>query len=149
MWKAFAELLEMGFVQSRRPRMYAVQSEGCAPIVRAFQEGREDAPFWEGASTIAHGLRVPKALGDFLILRGLRESHGAAVAVSDLEIIRGVRAAAADEGLFMAPEGGACVAAAQKLVASGQLAPDEVVVLFDTGTGYKYVDLMRELWTSA
>jgi len=144
MWKAFAELLEMGFVQSRRPRMFAVQAEGCAPIVRAFQEGREDAPPWEGARTLAHGLRVPKALGDFLILRTLRESHGGAVSVSDQEILRGVKTAAVEEGLFMAPEGGACVAAAEKLRASGQLQPEETVVLFDTGTGYKYVDLLRE-----
>ncbi|HVO09921.1 MAG TPA: threonine synthase [Vicinamibacteria bacterium] len=148
MWKAFAEMLEMGFIQSRRPRMYAVQAEGCAPVVRAFQEGREEAPFWEGAATLAHGLRVPKALGDFLMLRTLRESHGGAVAVTDEEIVRGVKAAAADEGLFMAPEGGACVAAALKLRTSGQLAPEETVVLFDTGTGYKYVDNLRPLWNA-
>ncbi|HXY41336.1 MAG TPA: pyridoxal-phosphate dependent enzyme, partial [Vicinamibacteria bacterium] len=121
---------------------------GCAPVVRAFQEGREDAPLWEGAFTLAHGLRVPKALGDFLMLRTLRESHGGAVSVSDEEIVRGVKAAAADEGLFMAPEGGACVAAAGKLRAAGQLAPEDTVVLFDTGTGYKYVDNLRPLWNA-
>jgi threonine synthase len=146
MWKAFAELVEMGFVGGRLPRMYAVQAEGCAPIVKAFQEGREDAPFWENATTHAHGLRVPKALGDFLILRALRESHGAAIAVSEAEIVQGVKHAAATEGLFMAPEGGACVAAARKLKASGHLSPDDTVVTFDTGTGYKYVENMLPLW---
>jgi threonine synthase len=146
MWKAFAEMETMGFVGAKRPRMYAVQAEGCAPIVRAFQEGREDAPMWEGATTHAHGLRVPKALGDFLILRGLRESHGAGIAVSEAEIVAGVKEAAAAEGLFMAPEGGACVAAARKLKASGHLSPDDQVVLFDTGTGYKYVENMAPLW---
>jgi threonine synthase len=145
-WKAFAELHEMGFVSSRASRMYAVQAEGCAPIVKAFQEGRETAPFWEGAATHAHGLRVPKALGDFLILRALRESHGAAVAVSEQEIVRGVKEAAASEGVFMAPEGGACVAAARKLKVSGHLSPDDTVVLFDTGTGYKYVENLWPLW---
>ena len=117
MWKAFAEMETMGFVGSKRPRMYAVQADGCAPIVKAFQEGRDDAPLWEDATTHAHGLRVPKALGDFLILRGVRESHGSAVAVSEAEIVAGVKEAAAAEGLFMAPEGGACVAAARKLQA--------------------------------
>jgi threonine synthase len=146
MWKAFAEMEAMGFVGAKRPRMYAVQAEGCAPIVKAFQEGREDAPFWEGASTLAHGLRVPKALGDFLILRALRQSHGAAIAVSDREIVDGVKEAAASEGLFMCPEGGACVAAARKLKVSGHLSPDDSVVLFDTGTGYKYLENMEPLW---
>ncbi len=146
MWKAFAEMLEMGFVRTRRPRMYAVQAEGCAPIVKAFREGREDAPFWEGATTLAHGLRVPKALGDFLILRALRESHGAAIAVSEAEIIQGVKDAAATEGIFMAPEGGACVAAARALKVSGHLSPDDTVVIFDTGTGFKYVENMEPLW---
>ena len=146
MWKAFAEMEAMGFVGAKRPRMYAVQAEGCAPIVKAFQEGREDAPYWENATTHAHGLRVPKALGDFLILRGLRESHGAGIAVSEADIVEGVKEAAASEGLFMAPEGGACVAAARKLKASGHLSPDDTVVLFDTGTGYKYVENMEPLW---
>jgi len=148
MWKAFAEMQAMGFVGTKRPRMYAVQAEGCAPIVKAFQEGREDAPFWENAATHAHGLRVPKALGDFLILRALRESHGAGIAVSEQEIVQGVKDAAACEGLFMCPEGGACVAAAKKLKVSGHLSPDDTVVIFDTGTGYKYVEtvLATGLW---
>jgi threonine synthase len=149
MWKAFAELEEMGFIGSKRPKMVAVQAEGCAPIVKAFQEGREDAPFWNNATTHAHGLRVPRALGDFLILRALRESHGAAIAVSEPEIVAGVKEAAASEGLFMAPEGGACVAAARKLTASGPLSSGATVVLFDTGTGYKYVENMEPLWGAA
>jgi threonine synthase len=146
MWKAFAEMETMGFVGPARPRMFAVQAEGCAPIVKAFTEGREDAPMWEGAATLAHGLRVPKAIGDFLILRAVRESHGAAVAVSEAEIIQGVKDAAAAEGLFMAPEGGACVAALRKLKASGHLSPDDNIVLFNTGTGFKYYDNMAPHW---
>jgi len=136
----------MGFVGRERPRMYAVQAEGCAPIVKAFSEGLEEAPLWENARTHAHGLRVPKALGDFLILRALRESHGAGVAVSEEEIVQGVKQAAEAEGIFMAPEGGACVAAARKLKASGHLGPDDTVVLFNTGTGFKYVENMAPLW---
>jgi threonine synthase len=146
MWKAFAEMEAMGFVGSKRPRMYAVQADGCAPIVKAFLEGKDAAPMWEGATTHAHGLRVPKALGDFLILRGVRESGGAAIAVSEAEIVAGVKDAAANQGLFMAPEGGACIAAARKLRVSGQLSADDSVVIFDTGTGYKYVENMAPLW---
>jgi threonine synthase len=146
MWKAFEEMEAMGFVGSTRPRMYAVQAEGCAPIVKAFSEGAEEAPPWPNAATHAHGLRVPKALGDFLILRALRQSHGAGIAVSEAEIVSGVKEAAAAEGLFMAPEGGACVAALRKLKASGHLSPDDTVVVFNTGTGFKYVDNMAPLW---
>ncbi len=149
LWKAVAEMVTMGFVSGARPRIYAVQAEACAPIVRAFQEGLAEAPPWEGgAVTLAHGLRVPKALGDFLVLRVLRESHGAAIAVSDAEILRGLADAAVSEGLFMAPEGGACVAAARKLKASGHLSPDVEVILFDTGSGYKYLDVLEPLWRS-
>jgi threonine synthase len=146
MWKAFQEMEAMGFVGPGRPRMYAVQAEGCAPIVKAFIEDKEDAPMWEGASTLAYGIRVPKALGDFLILRALRESHGAGVTVSDAEIVQGVKDACAQEGLFMAPEGGACVAALRKLKASGQVNADDTVVVFNTGTGFKYVEAMAPLW---
>jgi threonine synthase len=148
MWKAFAEMETMGFVGARRPRMYAVQAEGCAPIVKAFTEGRDEAAAWEHAATHAHGLRVPKALGDFLILRALRESHGAAIAVSEQDIVAGVKEIAAAEGIFAAPEGGACVAAARKLKASGHLAATDSVVLFDTGTAYKYVENMLPLWNA-
>jgi len=146
MWKAFAEMETMGFVGPGRPRMYAVQAEGCAPIVKAFTEGKPEAEFWEGASTHALGLRVPKPYADFLILDGVRQSHGAAVAVSEQEIVAGVREAAASEGLFMAPEGGACVAALRKLRASGHLSADDRVVMFNTGTGLKYTDSMAPLW---
>ena len=146
MWKAFEELETMGFIGPKRPRMYAVQAEGCAPIVKAFSEGAEEAPMWPNAQTHAHGLRVPKALGDFLILRALRQSHGSAVAVSEAEIIAGVKEGAAAEGVFLCPEGGACVAALRKLKASGHVSPDDTVVLFNTGTGFKYVDNMAPLW---
>jgi threonine synthase len=146
MWKAFEEMEAMGFVGPGRPRMFAVQPEGCAPIVKAFAEGRDQAPFWENAQTLAHGLRVPRAIGDFLMLRALRESHGAAIAVSDAELVQGVKDASATEGLFMAPEGGACVAALDKLKASGHLSPDDTIVVFNTGTGFKYVENMAPLW---
>jgi threonine synthase len=146
MWKAFEELEAMGFIEGKRPRMYAIQAEGCAPIVKAFSEGATEAPLFEGAKTIAHGLRVPKALGDFLILKALRESHGAAVAVSDRELVAGVKDLAKTEGLFACPEGGACVAALRKLKASGHVSPDDSVVVFNTGTGFKYVDAMLPLW---
>lgn len=148
MWKAFEEMEAMGFIGSKRPRMYAIQADGCAPIVKAFEEGKDSAPMWEGATTHAHGLRVPKALGDFLILRALRESHGSAVAVSEAEIIEGVKLIARTEGLFVSPEGGACVTAARKLKASGHLSPDDSVVIFNTGTGFKYVDNMKPLWNN-
>src|SRR5260221_3298100 len=146
MWKAFEELEQMGFIPPRRPRMYAVQAEGCAPIVKAFSEGKHEAPMWEGATTHAHGIRVPKAIGDFLRLKALRASHGAGTAGSEPAVIQGVRDAAAAEGLFMAPEGGACVAALRKLKASGHLSPDDTVVVFNTGTGYKYFENMAPLW---
>ncbi len=146
MWKAFEELEAMGFVGPGRPRMYAVQPEGCAPIVKAFAEGLDEAPPWENAQTLAHGLRVPKAIGDFLILKALRQSHGAGIAVSEREIIDGVKDAAATEGIFMCPEAGACIAALHKLKASGHISPDDSVVVFNTGTGFKYVDTMAPLW---
>jgi len=147
MWKAFEELEQMGFLPSgHRPRMYAVQAEGCAPIVKAFEEDKEDAPMWEGAQTLAHGIRVPKAIGDFLMLRAMRASHGAGIRVSDPEIIQGVKDASSLEGLFVCPEGGACVAALRKLKASGHLAADDVIVVFNTGTGFKYVENMAPLW---
>jgi len=147
MWKAFEELEQMGFLPAgRRPRMYAVQAEGCAPIVKAFAEGKDEAPMWENARTHAHGLRVPKAIGDFLMLRAMRESHGAGIAVSEAEIVQGVKDAASREGLFVAPEGGAVIAALRKLKASGHLSADDVVVAFNTGSGFKYVENMTPLW---
>ena len=146
MWKAFDELEQLGLVGPKRPRLYAVQAEGCAPIVKAFEEGATEAPPWPNATTHAHGLRVPKALGDFLILRAVRQTQGAAVAVGEAAIVAGVKEASRLEGLFVAPEGGACVAAARELVARGALGADERVVLFNTGTSLKYVENLVPLW---
>ena len=146
MWKAFEEMETMGFVGPERPRMYAVQAEGCAPIVKAFSEGSEDAPMWENAHDPRP--RAARAEGARRLpdpARPAREPRRR-VAVSDDEIIQGVKDAAAAEGLFMAPEGGACVAALRKLRASGHLSPDDSVVVFNTGTGFKYVDNMAPLW---
>lgn len=146
MWKAFEEMETMGFVGSKRPRLFAVQAEGCAPIVEAFRHGRDSAEPWPEARTLAHGIRVPSAIGDFLILDALRRSGGGAVSVSDDAIIAGVKTASRTEGLFMCPEGGACVAGAQKLRAAGVLSGDDVAVIFNTGTGFKSTETMRPLW---
>jgi threonine synthase len=138
MWKAFAELEAIGFIGSKRPRMVAVQATGCAPIVRAFDAGDEAAPRWEGAHTVASGIRVPQALGDFLILRAVRESGGFAIAVSDDEIMAAVAAVARADGLLLSPEGGATVAAYTRALADGRVRQDERVVLFNCATGLKY-----------
>ena len=140
MWKAFAEMEELGWIGSERPRMISVQAEGCAPIVRAFESGARFADEFPNAATIASGLRVPKAIGDFLILDALRESGGAAVAVSDTELVQGARDIARLEGIFACPEGGACVPAVRRLVASGAIKPDDRVVIFNTAAGVKYLD---------
>ncbi|HEY6146255.1 MAG TPA: threonine synthase, partial [Thermoanaerobaculia bacterium] len=139
MWKAFDEMEELGWIGPKRPRMISVQAEGCAPIPKAFAEGRSESAKWEGASTYASGLRVPKAFGDFLILRFVRESHGDAVAVSDDEMRRASDEIGASEGLFVSPEGGSVWAAAKNLRSSGRLDPKSRIVLFNTGTGFKYV----------
>jgi len=141
MWKAFDELEALGLIGPARPRMVSVQSDGCAPIVRAFEAGVEHAPIWQGARTIADGLRVPAAIGDFLILRALRASGGTALAVSDAEMIAAADLIGATTGIFPAPEGGACLAAQRRLLASGWIGPDETVVLFNTGSGLKYAHL--------
>jgi threonine synthase len=138
MWKAFEELEAMGWIGSKRPRMVAVQSDGCAPIARAFHSGAEFAEPWKDAATMASGIRVPAAVGDFLMLRALRESGGTAVTVSDAEIDAATRLTTSLEGLFVCPEGGAVVAGLQKLIAQGWVRPDERVVVFNTGTGLKY-----------
>ncbi len=145
MWKAFEEMEAMGWIGMERPRMVTVQASGCAPIVEAFEKGDESADFWNNAATIASGLRVPKALGDFLILSALRASRGAAVAATDEQMLAACRDLASLEGIFAAPEGGATVVAIQKLLARGEVKPDETIVLFNTGTGYKYV----EAWEAA
>ena len=143
MWKVFDELETLGWIGSKRPRMISVQAEGCAPIPKAFEEGREESTFWEGAQTIAAGLRVPHALGDFLILRAVRESGGSALAVSDEEILDAVRLMAHKEGLFACPEGAATLAALERLMREGTIDKGERVVLFNTGTGLKYTDLFE------
>ncbi len=143
MWKAFAEMEEMGWIGSKRPRMVTVQSEGCAPMVRAFHAGDEFAAPWQNASTMADGLRVPGAIGDFLILRALRESGGTAVAVPDAEMMDAARLIGRTEGLFTCPEGAAPLAAFLRLRREGWIGEDESVVLFNTGSGLKYVHLWQ------
>jgi threonine synthase len=138
MWKAFQEMELLGWIGSRRPKMIAVQAEGCQPVVRAFQDNEPRSRFWEGAHTVASGLRVPKPLGDFLVLEAVRKSGGTAVAVSDAAMLDAGIQLASDEGIFAAPEGAACVAALEKLLASGFLNPSDRIVLYNTGTGLKY-----------
>ena len=138
MWKAFAELRELGWIGDRLPRMVAVQSSGCAPMVRAFEAGLEHAEPWEEAATVAAGIRVPAAVGDFLILRAVRESGGFAVAVNDESIVEARDRAAADSGFLMCPEGAATLAAYLQEVESGRIRPDESAVLFNCATGLKY-----------
>ncbi len=143
MWKAFDEMEHLGWIGSERPRMVSVQAEGCAPIIRAYNEGREESTYWEGADTLAAGLRVPKAIGDFLILRAVRESGGTALAVGDEEIMEAVRLTAQKEGLFACPEGAATLAALKKMLNQGQVDKGENVVLFNTGSGLKYTELFH------
>src|SRR6266542_1139576 len=145
MWKAFDEMEMLGWIGRKRPKMISVQAEGCAPIVRAFSAGERFASEFPNAATVASGLRVPKAIGDFLILDALRESGGSAVAVSDAELIEGARQMARAEGVFASPEGGACVPALRKLLQSGEIRTDEKVVLFNTGSGIKYLDSFRRV----
>jgi threonine synthase len=138
MWKAFDEMEELGWIGSGRPRMVTVQSDGCAPMVKAFEEGKEFAEPWPNARTIADGMRVPAAVGDFLILRALRESRGTAVAVPDSEILKGTYLMGRTQGIWPAPEGGATLAAFLKLRKDGWVGDHETVVLFNTGNGAKY-----------
>ena len=140
MWKAFDEMERMGWIGSTRPRMVTVQAEGCAPIVRAFEEGNRFADEFPNASTAASGLRVPKAIGDFLILDALRTSGGTAVSVTDEELIAATREIGSTEGVFCAPEGAACLPALKKLLESGEIDKRERVVLFNTGSGVKYME---------
>jgi len=140
MWKAFDEMEALGWIGRKRPRMFAVQAAGCAPIVRAFERGETTAAEFPNACTIAAGLRVPKAIGDFLILEILRESNGGAIAVDDEEMIRVAREVGSKEGLFVCPEGAACFAALKSLRSKGKIASGERVVIFNTGSGVKYLD---------
>jgi threonine synthase len=142
MWKAFDEMEKMGWIGAHRPRMVSVQAEGCAPIVRAFEQGVTKAPEWQGAKTVAAGLRVPKAIGDFLIINALRASRGAAVAVPDGQILEDVKQLGAQEGIFAAPEGAACLSALKVLLQRKFLDPEEKIVLFNTGSGLKYIDVL-------
>jgi threonine synthase len=150
MWKAFDEMEKLGWIDppkdgfavanKRRPRMFSVQASGCAPIVRAFEAGEKFAAEFPNASTVASGLRVPKAIGDFLMLNILRESKGGAIAIDDDEMIRTVREVGSKEGLFVAPESAACFVALKKLRASGKIDVGDRVVIFNTGSGIKYLD---------
>jgi threonine synthase len=143
MWKAFEELEQIGWMaKTRRPRMVSVQADGCAPIVRAFEQGSEKAALWEHAATIADGLRVPKAIGDFLILRAIRDSGGTAVSVSDQSMVDAMLEIGRAEGISAAPEGGAALAAVTHLVQSGAIHRNETVVLFNTGGALKYLDVL-------
>ena len=146
MWKAFDELEQLGWIDSKRPKMICVQAAGCAPIVKAFEEDREDSQFWENATTLASGLRVPKALGDFLVLNAVRESGGACIAVSDQDLLEAGVWLAESEGLFVAPEGAACVTALDQLLKSGFLKKSDEVVIYNTGTGYKYLENWSTLY---
>jgi threonine synthase len=140
MWKAFNEMEAMGWIGSKRPKMIAVQVEGCQPVVRAFEQGQARSEFWDNAHTVASGLRVPKPLGDFLVLQAVRESGGTAIAVSDEELIDAGIQLASDEGMFVAPEGSACLSALEKLLRSGFLKADEEIVIYNTGAGLKYLE---------
>ena len=140
MWKAFDEMEQMGWINSARPKMVTVQAAGCAPIVTAFTEGKRFADEFPNAATTASGLRVPKAIGDFLILDAIRESNGAAVAVTDEELLDAAAEIGSLEGIFVAPEGAACLPALRKLIATGVVRKNDKVVLFNTGAGVKYLE---------
>lgn len=140
MWKAFDEMEAMGWIGKQRPRMVSVQAAGCAPIVRAFENGWDEAPEFENAHTAASGLRVPRAIGDFIMLDILRKSGGTAVAVTDEEMIADTKVIGSTEGIFCAPEGSACLSALKKMLTDGRVKADERVVLFNTGAGGKYLE---------
>jgi threonine synthase len=140
MWKAFDELEALGWISSHRPKMIAVQTTGCQPVVRAFERGESKTEYWDHAHTVAAGLRVPKPLGDALTLAAIRASSGTAIAVSDEELLDASLELAGFTGIFAAPEGGACLAALKKLLADGFIKPDERIVLYNTATGLKYLE---------
>jgi threonine synthase len=142
MWKAFKEMHALGWLESEvRPRMVAVQSDGCAPVVDAFRSGKSFCDYWLGAHTIASGLRVPKSFADQVILDDIRESNGNAVAVSDEKILEAQKKMAQEEGIFAAPEGAATLAGLIELIAEGWIKSDEKIVLFNTGSGLKYIHM--------
>ena len=144
MWKAFGELEELGWIGSARPRMVTVQASGCAPIVKAFDENKTAAEPWQNAETIASGLRVPQAVGDFLMLRTLRESRGTALSVSDDAMLAEIHRVGKAEGIFFCPEGAACVAGLRRLVKNGWIKPADEVVIFNTASGLKYLDVIQK-----
>ncbi len=147
MWKAFEEMEAIGWIApGHRPKMICVQTAGCAPIVKAFEEKKNSAEMWPNAHTVAAGLRVPKAYADFILLDIMRKSHGTAIAVTDDELMTGLKKMASREGIFPAPEGGAALVAYEKLVENGFLSRDEQVVVFNTGSGYKYIDAIAKYW---
>ncbi|PYS43391.1 MAG: threonine synthase [Acidobacteria bacterium] len=148
MWKAFRELEQLGWIGPKRPKMIAVQAEGCQPIVRAFEQNAEFSEFWQGASTLASGLRVPKPLGDFLVLQAVRQSGGTTLAVSDAETMDACEELASREGLFVAPEGGACIAALKKLRRSEFLGRKDRILIYNTGSGYKYLEAWSQRYGS-
>ncbi|MEK6570830.1 MAG: pyridoxal-phosphate dependent enzyme, partial [Bacteroidota bacterium] len=141
MWKAFSELEELGWVSGKKPKMFVVQSSGCAPLVKAFEEGKNESTLWENARTVAAGLCVPKAFADWLILRVIRESGGAAVAVSDEETLDCLRSLAKSEGILVCPEGGAALAALKHLKVRGSISQEQTVAVFNTGSALKYMHL--------
>ncbi|HEX8370193.1 MAG TPA: threonine synthase [Pyrinomonadaceae bacterium] len=144
MWKAFDEMEKLGWIGAARPRMISVQADGCAPIVKAFEQNLNQGAEIENAQTVASGLRVPKAVGDFIILEILRKSGGSAVAVTDEELISDVKEIGASEGVFAAPEGAACLSALKKMIESGEVEKNERIVLFNTGSGIKYLEAFRK-----
>jgi len=143
MWKAFDEMEQLGWIESKRPKMISVQSAGCAPIVRAYKEQKPDSQFWEGAATIASGLRVPKAFADYMILDAVYKSHGSAVAVSDEETVAEVYEIARTEGLFICPEGAAAFAALRHLLTEGRISESDQVLVFNTAAGSKYPEVVK------
>ena len=144
MWKAFKELEELGWIGAARPRMVSVQASGCAPIVKAFDENKATAEPWQNAHTVASGLRVPQAVGDFLMLQTIRDSHGTALSASDDEMLVEIARVGKAEGIFFCPEGAACVAALRRLVGNGWIGPDDEVLIFNTASGLKYLDVIQQ-----
>jgi threonine synthase len=144
MWKAFDEMEGLGWIGSKRPRMVSVQASGCAPIVRAFDQGKETAEPWVNARTVASGLRVPVAVADFLMLRALRESNGTALSVGDAEMLAEIPRIGRAEGIFLCPEGAACVVALRLLAEQNWIKPDDQVVFFNTASGIKYLDVLEK-----
>jgi len=144
MWKAFDELEKLGWIKGKKPRLVCVQSQGCAPLIKAFKQGKEVAEKWENPKTIASGIKVPKAIGDFLILKALRESQGTAIAVSDEEILRDLKEISETEGILSCPEGAATLSALKRLREEDKITSDGKIVLFNTGTGLKYIESLKK-----